>query len=89
MDLAVERIKNYNGIVPETRIIQERSISKGIIEASDAYDTLIIGATRTSIYQQIMFGSIPEQVARQLDKNVIVVKHHHPVKALIGRVLGE
>ena len=86
---AIERIESVNGIVPGTRIIEDKSITKGIIKASKEYDTLIIGATRTSIYQQIMFGSIPEQVARQVDKNLIVVKHHNPVRALIGRVMGD
>jgi nucleotide-binding universal stress UspA family protein len=59
------------------------------LDNSETYDTIIIGATRTSIYQQILFGSIPEDIAQSFPKNIIVIKHHHPVKALLGRVMTE
>ncbi len=86
---AQKRIKEFNGLDTGREILAESSIAKGILNASKNYDTIVIGATRTSIYQQILFGSIPENVARSSDKNIIMIKHHHPVKALIGRVLGE
>jgi hypothetical protein len=42
-----------------------------------------------SICPQILFGSIPEMIAKHSDQPVILVKHYHPVKALLGRVMGE
>ena len=64
-------------------------LQKGIIEASKDYDTIMVGAAGQSIYPQIMFGNIPEEIAKNANKTVIVVKHYDPVKALYGRVVGE
>ncbi len=89
LSAAQKRIQDFNGLETKTRIHEHTSISRGIIELSKEYDTLVIGATRTSIYQQIMFGSIPENVAKFTKKNVIMVKHHDPMRALLGRVLTD
>ena len=89
IEQAQARIKEFNGLETQSKIVVNKSIARGIIEAGKDYDTIVIGATRDSIYQQIMFGSIPENVAKFTKKNVIVVKHYHPVKALIGRVMAD
>lgn len=73
----------------ETKIIRNVSIEQGILEESKEYDAVVIGATRDSFTRQIMFGSIPETVARHAQCTVIIVKRHHAVKALVGRVLSE
>jgi nucleotide-binding universal stress UspA family protein len=86
---AQDRIRDYNGLETDLITIEDSNIADGILKASEAYDTIIVGATRDSIYQQILFGSIPEIVAKDTEKNVIVVKHYHRVKALMGRVMGE
>lgn len=72
----------------EGKTITSRSIEGGILEEARPRDAIIVGATRKSIYPQIVFGSIPEHIARQARQPVIVVKHHHPVAALVGRVMG-
>ena len=86
---AVERISGKNGLTINSVIVRNDSISDGIIEASKDYDAVMVGATRDSIYPQILFGNIPEKIALGSNKTVIMVKHHHPVKALLGRVVGE
>ena len=50
---------------------------------------MIIGATGRSIYPQILFGNIPEMIAKRAENTVLLVKYHHPVKALLGRVMAE
>ncbi|MEM6966719.1 MAG: amino acid permease [Bacteroidota bacterium] len=89
LDKAKERIQKVNGFKARSKIVYNDSVDGGIIEASQDYDTIMVGATRDSIYQQILFGSIPEKLATQVDKNVIVIKHYDPLKALLGRVVGE
>jgi CIC family chloride channel protein len=86
---AKERIKAYNGLEADDLIVYNSSISKGILTVAKQFDTVIVGATRDSIYQQILFGSIPESLAKVSKTNVIMVKHHHPVKALLGRVMSD
>lgn len=73
----------------KTKIIRDSSIEEGILQESQDYDAVVIGATRDSFTRQILFGSIPETVARRASCTVIVVKRHHAVKALVGRVMSE
>jgi amino acid transporter/nucleotide-binding universal stress UspA family protein len=86
---SLQRIRNHNGLEAKSLFVFNDSITEGIHNASADYDTIMVGATRDSIYQQILFGSIPEAIAKASNKTVIMVKHYHPVKALIGRVVSE
>ena len=73
----------------QCKVVRHRSVAEGILEEAEGYDALIVGATRDSFTSQILFGSIPETVARNSARPVIVVKRYHPVKALVGRVMSE
>ncbi len=73
----------------DTLIVENRSVTDGIVETLKDYDGVIVAASRKSFSNRILFGSIPEEVARLSDKPVIVVKRHHTVKALFGRVMSE
>jgi len=73
----------------ETHIVRHRSISEGIIEESEHHDGVVVGAAGQSFSKQILFGSIPEEIAQESSKTVIVIKHHHVVKELFGRVMSE
>lgn len=84
-----ERLAKKNEIKVESKLIENKSVSVGVIAESEDYDAVVVGAAGGSIYPQIIFGSIPESIARHVDKPVILVKHYHPVKALLGRVIGE
>jgi nucleotide-binding universal stress UspA family protein len=86
---AEERLATAKGVTIESKLIQSDSISMGIGKESENYDAVMVGAAGKSIYPQIMFGNIPEEIARNTNRTVIVVKHYHPVKALLGRVVGD
>ncbi len=86
---AVLRVSTKNGVQVTSKIIEHSDITKGVIEEGKNYDAIMVGATRDSIYPQILFGSIPENIAKGSENTVIMVKHYHPVKALLGRVIGE
>ncbi len=85
-----ERVAKKNGkfkIISKT--LYNDSVSEGIIKAVEDYDAVMVGATRQSIYPQILFGNIPEDIAKRSNKTVIVVKHYHPIKSLFGRVMAD
>jgi amino acid transporter/nucleotide-binding universal stress UspA family protein len=93
---ARERILNTGGNpklppLKEVRghIIRSDSVAKGIIKDAAGYDAVMVGAAGKSIYPKILFGNIPLEIAKGVNKTVIVVKHFDPVKALVGRVVGE
>ena len=85
----LNRIAEFNGVPATSTVVKNDAVAKGIIEASKDYDAVMVGAAGQSMYPQIMFGSIPEEIAKHADKTVIVVKHYDAVKALYGRVVGE
>ncbi len=87
---AEERIsKNDGNVNTDSKILQNNSITEGIIKAAKDFDAVMVGATGKSIYPQILFGNIPEEIAKKANKTVIVVKHYHPIKSLIGRVMED
>ncbi len=96
LELATNRILSVNGNpdLPvlekvKQRIIQNDSVSEGIIKEANNYDAVMVGAVGTSVYSKSLFGGIPLQIAKDLDNTVIVVKHFDRVRALVGRIVGE
>ena len=89
LEQAKHRISSYDGIDIDSKIVYNTSVSDGILQESDNYDAVLVGAAGKSIYPEILFGSIPETIVKKSTKSVIVVKHHHRIKALLGRVMEE
>ena len=85
---AVDRIAGDDKFAVAGKLIRHKSVSVGIIQEGKDYDAVVVGAAGGSVYPQILFGSIPETVAKRSNRTVILVKHHHPVKALLGRVMA-
>jgi len=70
-------------------IIRHRSVSQGILDASLDHDAIVLGATGQSFSKVVLLGSVPEEVARNSERTVIMIKRYEPVKALLGRVMTE
>jgi len=47
----------------------------------------MVGATGERLFEQRLFGSIPERVAREATKTVIMTKRYWRLKSLVGRVM--
>lgn len=86
---AVKRINEFGAPRVGSKVIQSDGVSKGIIQAATYYDAVMVGAAGKGNYSQLLFGNIPEEIAKNTDKSVIMVKHYQPVKALLGRILGD
>jgi len=82
-------IEEKCGLKAITKLINHPRIDAAIIDESSTYDTVFIGATRKSMYNNVLFGTIPETLAKELDTNIVIVKHHLAVDALWGKVVGE
>lgn len=96
LESAKERILKVNGSTEmplfknvKSTVIKSDSVVEGIVKGAKNYDAVMVGAAGKSIYPKILFGGIPVEIAKGVDKTVIVVKHFDPVKALVGRVVGE
>ena len=73
----------------EKKIIESNSIAGGIAKASKEFDLVVIGAAKEPLFKKILFGEIPEKVARYSPTSVIVVKKYEGVvKSTFKKVMG-
>ncbi len=71
------------------QLIEAKSVAGGIAKASRDYDLVVIGAAKEPLFRTMLFGEIPEKVARYSPTSVLVVKKYEGiVKSLVKRVLG-
>jgi amino acid transporter/nucleotide-binding universal stress UspA family protein len=71
------------------KIIESSSIAGGIAKESKDYDLVVLGAAREPFLSQVMFGEIPEKVARYSPASVLVVKRYEgKARSLLKRTLG-
>ena len=82
----VARITKSYGFDPESKVIIHDSVADGIVRESENHDAVVIGASGYSVYPRVLFGSIPESVAKNSDRPVILIKYYQPVKSLMGRI---
>jgi len=71
------------------KIIESNLIPEGISEESKDYDLVVIGAAKEPFFKKMLFGEIPEKVARKSQTSVLVVKRYEGfVKSAIKKVMG-
>lgn len=56
---------------------------------SNSYDAVFVGATKVSTFKRAMFGKIPEQIARDSNPPVFLVKHFEGARSWLNRFLGK
>ncbi len=73
----------------EKKVIKSGSVPAGIAKESMNYDLLVIGAAKEPVFSKMLFGEIPEKVARYSPSSVLVVKKYEGVlKTIFKRVMG-
>jgi len=76
-------------VTVEKRLIESRSVVGGIAMASRDYDLVVIGAAKEPLFRKLLFGEIPEKVARFSPASVLVVKRYEGrVKSLFKKAFG-
>ena len=70
-------------------LIESESVAGGIALASRDFDLVVLGAAREPIFRQVLFGEIPEKVARYSPASVLVVKQYEGhVRSMFKRMFG-
>lgn len=73
---------DFDAISIEGRVIQSSNVVAGISEAGAEHDLLLLGASEESLIDQMLFGTIPEQVARESCTPVVIVKRYRGLSRL-------
>jgi len=58
----------------DTRIDTAEDVDRAILDVADEYDTVCVGATRTGVVSQAVFGSLPETVGEEVDGTVVMAR---------------
>ncbi len=87
MNQTVERMGE--GVRVRRELIEAASVAGGIALASRDFDLVVLGAAREPLFKKVLFGEIPEKVARYSPTSVLVVKRYGgKVKSLLKRAFG-
>lgn len=71
----------------DLQIVQARTTTSGIVEASKDADLLILGAAREGLLSQLIFGEKTRRIARRAPCSVLLVKRHpSPGVSLLRRL---
>ena len=87
--LAEERAELPEEATVDTRVIAGPGVVEGVLGAAGDYDAVMVGASGDSFSSRILFGTIPERIAREAGNTVIVLKSHDRVRAFVGRVAAD
>jgi len=74
--------------IAAVKYIGPGDIADLIIAESSAYDMVIVGATTEGLFRQVVFGSIPEQIAKETDKIVMMVKTNLGIRSWVQKWFG-
>ncbi|MFB6189329.1 MAG: universal stress protein, partial [Halapricum sp.] len=69
----------------ETEIVESDDVVDAIVERSAGHDVTIIGSSRESLLQQLVFGAIPEEVGQRAKSTVIMAKRHLGIRSRLSR----
>lgn len=72
--------KTLNGLSfsspPEQKVIIAESVVEGIVREAKGYDLVLLGASEQGLFDQFVFGSIPQQIAARVPKTAVIVRSY-------------
>ena len=72
-----------------TEVLRGGSVIGTILKAGEEHDAIVVGAAGPDFWSFNLFGTVPEQIARDSKRSVLVVKRYAPLKALVRRVMND
>jgi uncharacterized hydrophobic protein (TIGR00271 family) len=61
---------------PEQKVIVAESVVEGIVREAEDYDLVLLGASEAGLFDQFVFGSIPQQIAARVPKTAVIVRRY-------------
>jgi nucleotide-binding universal stress UspA family protein len=82
------RLTNLEGRI-EMRLLEGKRVATTLVKAAADYDLVMLGASREGVFSNVLFGEIPEKVARYAHTPVMIVQRYEgPVKSVVKRIMG-
>jgi nucleotide-binding universal stress UspA family protein len=70
----------------KTQVEMADSIEDAIVDAAEAHDVIVFGATRKGVLRGRLVGSVPRHVVKRTDKTVIVARGESGTRGFLGRI---
>ena len=86
--MLLKSLADAQGIEAEIKVVAHEDAFQAIMEEAQDHNLVIVNAPRERLLEQRLFGSIPDRLARECPKTVMMVKRHMPVKSRLARWLG-
>ncbi|MGC9359569.1 MAG: DUF389 domain-containing protein [Anaerolineae bacterium] len=75
--LIIEGIDDQTRVRPHVELAN--SVTEGILrEANQGYEMVLIGATRESLVDRLLFGNLPQRLSEQIKQPLIIVRRRDP-----------
>jgi amino acid transporter/nucleotide-binding universal stress UspA family protein len=82
------RLTHLEGKV-DVQLLEGKKVATTLIHAAADYDLIALGASKDGVFSNVLFGEIPEKIARYAHTPVMIVKRYDgPVKSLVKKVMG-
>jgi nucleotide-binding universal stress UspA family protein len=72
-------------VAVERSIVEGDDVVDAIVEETAGRDVTLVGATREGLFQQLLFGTIPEQVGQRAESTVIMAKRQLGITSRVRR----
>jgi uncharacterized hydrophobic protein (TIGR00271 family) len=61
---------------PRQKVIIADSVVEGIVREAEGYDLVLLGASEEGLFDQFVFGNIPQQIAARVPKTAVIVRRY-------------
>jgi len=73
----------------DTELLEGRKVAPTLVKAAADYDLIVLGSSKEGVFSSVLFGEIPEQVARYSRTPVMIVQRYEGVvKSVVKKILG-
>ena len=84
----LQRLVDAGCVTAEVKVVAHADAFQAIMQEAQRHNLVMVNAPREGLLEQRLFGSIPERLAHECPKTVIMVKRYQPVKSWLARRLG-
>lgn len=83
----LQALADAQKISANVKVVAAADEMSAIMDEAEDHNLVIVNAPREGLLEQRLFGSVPEQLARDCPKTVIMVKSYQPVRSRLARLL--
>jgi len=76
---------DFHNSIHTIKIVEHCDVVKAIIDESKKYDLVVLGASENKRLKRFLYGTIPEKIAANCSKTVLLIKQNRGIRPWIRR----